>query len=109
MVLHRCSECGKSLKRYTFATLKKGLRITGGYHTHQCPSCGTYYAPSPVAAVLIILILNFIEFPEMPFEVNTWWGIAIFIIFIFMPLLYLVLMYVFPLSVFWKIRRYDKK
>ena len=96
--MFKCSECGNSLNRYSFETLKKGFRIWGGFYTHTCPVCKLPYAPSTIALLCILALISYIDFPELPAIINNWWSLVALI-----PITSIgFFLYVVPLSVFIK-------
>jgi len=97
MIFNKCSQCGKSINRYTFKSLKSGLRVKGGFYTHVCPHCGTTYTPSVMALLVILLILSYYGDDVLGIYDN--W-LAIILLF---PVITIIsIMYILPLSVFCK-------
>ena len=99
--MNKCSVCGKSINRYSIETLKNGLRINKGFYTHKCPECGTYYSPSITALIIIIIALSYVEIPNIPPSLDNWW----FYLLILIPFIILSVLYIVPLSVFWRIKK----
>jgi len=95
MIISRCSECGKSINRYTLKTLTSLFRIRGGFYTHKCDNCKTTFAPSTIILLVTIVALGQIDIRETNLNMSV-------VIILIVSGFVLSIAYLLPLSVFHK-------
>lgn len=95
MIISKCSECGRSINRYSLKTLTSLFRIRGGFYTHKCNNCRTTFAPSTVILLVTIVGLGQINIRESNLNIAL-------VILLIVSGFVLAVAYLLPLSVLHK-------